>query len=125
MKTFIVASLVLLSLSGKAQTAKNDLLTSHTWKMKSSGMVGIGVHRPLPKGSELNFYKDGKWKSSSPWENTSEGTWSVVNEGRTLRIQFSNQSERDFHIDKLTESELRCESKKLAAIYFDTWVSSQ
>lgn len=93
--------------------------------MKSSGMVGIGIHRPLQKGSELIFYKDGKWKSSSLWENSSEGTWSLINEGKTLRIIFSNQTERDFRIEKLTEDELKCESKKLAAVYVDTWGASQ
>ena len=124
MKKIVVVALVLLSISGKAQISNTELLTNHKWKMKSSGMAGIGIHKPLPKGSELTFSKDGKWKSSAPWENFSEGTWEVLNEGRTLRIQFPNQTERDFRIDKLTESELRCESKKLAAVYVDTWVAA-
>lgn len=125
MKTIIVFSFVLCGLLSHAQTVKHDLLTKHVWTLKSSGMAGIGIHKPLPKGSELSFYVDGKWKSSSPWENSSEGTWSIVNEGRTLRILFSDKTGRDFRIDKLTEEEMRWESKKLAAVYIDAWVASR
>ncbi len=123
MKRILVIVFALGGLSACAQTNKSDLLTSQSWKLESSGMVGIGIHRHMPKGSVITFFQDGKWKSSSPWENVTEGTWSLENNDRTLRVHFSAQSERDFRIDKLTDKELRWETKKLAAFYVDTWVA--
>jgi hypothetical protein len=121
MKTFLTFALIVFSLAGYSQTKETLLIK--TWKLKSHNMTGIGVHNSLPKEMQIEFLKDGTWKSSSPWEGATQGKWSLKNNERTLKITFKADEDKDFRIAEITSDQLQLENLSKLAVFNLVWTA--
>jgi hypothetical protein len=112
---FLFSSLITFS------QKKADSPLVKTWKLKSHTMTGIGKHTSLPKDTQLEFLKDGTWKSTSMWEGSQQGTWNLKEDKKSLRILFEPGDEKEFKISALTDDQLQMESSGKFALYKLTW----
>lgn len=118
----ILVSLVsLLAGIAFAQNYKVESLVNKVWTIKSDEMSGVGIHTSLAANTELQFLSDGKWKSSQPIREVTQGTWKLEN-GRTLILSIADE-EVKYLILQLTDNELQYRLKKNAATYTYTWAS--
>ncbi len=114
----------LFAFSGVAQQSNKDLLVKNVWKIQSDEMSGLGVHTSLQKSTELQFFADGAWKSSTPIREVTSGTWRLENNDRNLVIK-SGIEETSYLILQLTVKELQYRVKKNAATYTYKWLSTE
>lgn len=121
MKTFSTLALIAFCLAGYSQSKETQLVK--TWKLKSHSMAGIGVHNSLPKEMQIEFLKDGTWKSSSPWEGVTQGKWNLKNNDRTLTITFKADKDKDFRIAEITSDQLQLENLSKLAVFSLVWTA--
>lgn len=108
-------------LAGYSQGKETFLVK--TWKLKSHNMTGIGVHESLSKETQIEFLKDGTWKSSSPWEGVTQGKWKLKNNERTLTITFKADDDKDFRISEITSDQLQLENVSKLAVFKLVWTA--
>jgi hypothetical protein len=121
MKMFLTVVLIASCLVGYSQSKETLLLKA--WKLKSHTMSGMGKHSSLSKDTQVEFLKDGTWKSSSPWEGATTGKWSLKNDNRTLTISFYENQEKDFRITELAPDLLQLENTTKIAVYKLAWTA--
>jgi hypothetical protein len=123
MRKIIAFTIVCFPLLCHAQNNPTGLLTKQTWKLSADEMSGIGRHEAMKKNTQIEFFKDGSWKSSALWNGDSKGKWSLTNENKTLVISFAKE-DKHFLIQLLNENELQLKLTTKIATYKLTLVAS-
>ena len=106
---------------GQTTPTNNDLLTAKTWRIHDEIMSGIGVHKSLPKDTEIKFMPDGTWQSTQPIMDTKEGSWKWEDDKYLLMKFGKTEKGNKAKVLQLNDKQLYYQIKDKTATFSFKW----